>query len=253
MLHLLFMGMLVGFIAALVALPVLTARLVPWWGTMLIIFGELVFLRYALFKILGLMFGIFTSVGLRMGVRGMRGARVDVHSVRVVPPPTPDQIVKSESGSVDEDPDEDPDESGSVDEDPDDAAGDDADDDDDDDASEPDAPGTRFVKVDCTVTPSPKMEASDWPVKHYDAGSFTLSSEGFAWPKFPPDDDATRTGVLAAAAVVEGGTARPIAPDEQLLGSQRLELIFKCPPTLRGPAKLKFIVLPLATVEVPGT
>ena len=231
MLHLLFMVMLVGFIVALVALPVLTARLVPWWGTVLIIVGELVFLRYTLFRVLGLMFGMFTWVGLRVGVRGMRGASVVVHSVEVVPPPAPEQVVKPESGSVDEDPDED--------EDP-------------DDAAEPDPAGTRFVRVDCTVTPSPKVEASDWPVKHYDAGSFTLSSERFVLPTFPPEDDPTRTGVLAAAAVVEGGNARPIAPDEQLAGSQRLALIFKCPPTLRGPAKLKFIVLSLATVDVPA-
>ena len=232
MLHLLFMVMLIGFITALVALPVLTARLVPWWGTVLIIFGELVFLRYALFRILGLMFGIFTWVGLRVGVRGMRGAKVEVHSVEVVPPPGPEQFVRSESGSVDEDPDEDEGE-------------------DPDDAPEPDAPGTRFVKVDCTITPSPKVQASDWPVKHYDAGSFTISSEGFAWPRFPPADDETRTGQLVAAAVVEGGKPRPIAPDEQLLGSQRLEMIFKCPPTLKGPAKLKFVILPLAAVNVP--
>src|SRR5688572_4753833 len=147
MLHLLFMVMLVGFIAALVALPVLTAQLVPWWGTVLIIVGELVFLRYTLFRVLGLMFGIFTWVGLRVGVRGMRGASVVVHSVEVVPPPAPEQVVKPESGSVDEDPDED--------EDP-------------DDAPEPDPAGTRFVRVDCTVTPSPKVEASNWPVNHCD-------------------------------------------------------------------------------------
>jgi len=227
MLHLFFMMMLIGFIVALIALPVFTASLVPWWGTLLIILGELVFLRYTLFKILGLMFGIFTWVGIRIGVSGMRGAKVDVHSVRVVPPPGPDEVVRSESGSVDLDPEAE------------------------DEPPEPDPAGTRFVRVECTVTPPPMVAASNWPAKHYDAGSFTISSQGFAWPKFPPEDDPTRTGVLAAAATVDGETVTPIAADQQILGSQRLALTFKCPPTLKGPAKLKFIVLPLATLDVP--
>jgi hypothetical protein len=107
MLHLLFMVMLIGFLGALVALPAMTARLVPWWGTLLIVLGELVFLRYTLFKILGLMFGIFTWVGIRIGVSGMRGARIDVHSVRVVPPPAPEEAVRRQSGSVDLHPAED--------------------------------------------------------------------------------------------------------------------------------------------------
>jgi hypothetical protein len=227
MLHLFFMMMLIGFIAGLIALPVMTAPLVPWWGTLLIILGELVFLRYTLFKILGLMFGIFTWVGIRIGVSGMRGARVDIHSVKVVPPPGPEQVVRPESGSVDLDPDEE------------------------DEAREPDPAGTRFVRVECTVTPSPKLATSNWPAKHYDAGSFTISSQRFVWPKFPPEDDPTRTGVLAAAALMDGETVTPIAADKQVLGSQRLALTFKCPPSLKGPAKLKFIVLPLATVDVP--
>ena len=233
MLHLLFFVMLLAFVAALVALPVVTAPLVPWWGTLLIVFGELVFLRYALFKILGFMFGTFVWVGLRMGVRGMRGARVDIHSVKVVPRPGPDEIVRSESSSIDEDPGEGEGEGRG------------------DAAPEPDAPGTRYVKVDCTVTPSPKVQASNWPAKHYDAGSFKISSQRFDWPTFPPKDDETRTGGLVAAAVVNGDAATPIAPDKQLLGNQRLALTFKCPGTLKGPAKLKFVILPLATLDVP--
>ncbi len=226
MLHLFFLAMLVGFLAALITLPVATAPYVPWWGTLLIILGELVLLRYTFFKILGLMFGMFVSVGLRLGTRGMRDARVDVHSIAVVPPPGPEAIVKRESGSVDED-------------------------EDDEAAPEADAPGTRYVKLDCTVTPSPTLRASSSPVNHYEPGAFKLSSEGFAWPSFPPTDDETRTGELVAAALVDGESAGPIPPDRQLVGSQRLALTFKCPPTLRGRAKLKFLVLTLASVDVP--
>src|SRR5687768_14840815 len=105
MLHLFFLMLLFAFLAALITLPVATAPYVPWWGTLLILLAELVFLRYTLFKILGFMFAMFVSVGLRIGVRGMRGARVDVHSLTVVPPPGPEAIIKRESGSVDEDDD----------------------------------------------------------------------------------------------------------------------------------------------------
>jgi hypothetical protein len=223
MLYLLFFAMLVGFVGALIALPALLAPLVPWWGVVLIVLGELVFLRYTFLRILGFMFGVFVWAGLRVGVRGMRGARVEVHAIRVVPPPGPDEVVRRESGSVDH------------------AEGE----------AEPDAPGTRYVRVECTVTPSPKVQAGNWPVKHYDAGSFKLSSQRFAWPSFPPTDDETRTGEVVAATVLDGATATPVASDKQLLGSQRLALTFKCPPTLKGPAKLKFVILPLATLEVP--
>jgi len=235
MLYTFFFLMLGAFVAALIVLPLATAPYVPWWGTILIVAAELVFLRYALFRILGLMFAAFVSVGLRVGVQGMRGAKVDIHSLTVVPRPGPEMIVRPESGSVDDDVDD-------VDEDED--AEEKA-------AAEREAAEMRYVKLDCTVSPSAKAEASNWPVKHYDAGSFKLSSEGFAWPSFPPKDDETRTGEIVAAALVDGANTTPVALDKQLLGRQRLSLIFKCPPTLRGSAKLKFIVLTLARVEVP--
>jgi hypothetical protein len=225
MLYLLFFAMLIGFVGALIALPAFLAPLVPWWGVVLIVVGELVALRYTFFRILGLMFGVFVWAGLRVGVRGMRGAKVEVHSIKVVPRPGPDEVVRRESGSVDH------------------AEG--------EGDAEPDAPGTRYVRVECTVTPSPKVQASNWPVKHYDPGSFKLSSQRFDWPSFPPKDDETRTGDVVAAAVLDGEVATPIASDEQLLGSQRLALTFKCPQTLKGPAKLKFVILPLATLDVP--
>src|SRR4051812_25037492 len=84
MLYLLFFAMLIGFVGALIALPAFLAPLVPWWGVVLIVVGELVVLRYTFFRILGLMFGVFVWAGLRVGVRGMRGAKVEVHSIKVV-------------------------------------------------------------------------------------------------------------------------------------------------------------------------
>jgi hypothetical protein len=88
-------------------------------------------------------------------------------------------------------------------------------------------------------------------VDHYDAGSFKLSSQRFAWPKFPPEDDAMRTGEIVAAATIEGDAVTPIPLDRQLVGRQRLAMYFKCPPTLRGTTGLKFVILRLATLELP--
>ncbi len=225
--YLFFFVMVIIFVSALITLPVIASHYVPWWGTVAIIVAELIFLRYALFKILGLMFGIFVSVGLRIGTQGMRGATVNIHSINVVPPPDPlpPELAESQSGSIDDDPDE---------------------------APEPDAPGTRYIVVDCTVTPSRKSETSDWPVKHYDAGSFALSAQTFIWPSFPPKEDDSRTGRIVAANRIENGASSRITLDTRLLGSQRLQLTFKCPPTLQGRARLKFIVLKLADVELPA-
>jgi hypothetical protein len=220
MLYLLFFAMVIAFVAALIALPAVIAPLVPWWGVVLVVLGEIVLLRYTLFRIMGFFFGVFVWAGLRMGIRIVRGTKVEVHSVTAVPRPGPEELVRRQSGSVDEEEVE----------------------------AEPDAPGTRYVRVECTVTPSPRMEAAKWPIE---PGTFKISSQGFAWPSMPPKDDKSRTGEPVAAAVVDGAVCRPVALDEHLLGRPRLALTFKCPPTLRGRAKLKYLILPLATVEVP--
>jgi hypothetical protein len=114
----------------------------------------------------------------------------------------------------------------------------------------PDREGIRYVKVDCTITPAPNAVGV---VRHFEAGGFKLSSEGLALPKFPPEDDVARTGPVFAAAVVKDGASTPVPLDEQLVGSQRLELVFRCPPTLKGKVKLKFIVLKLADIVAPAS
>lgn len=221
----LFFMMGLAVLAALIVIPIVTAPFVPWWGTLLIIFGELIFLRYTLFRILGMMFAVFVSVGLRLGTMSMRGAKVAVHGVMIVPKPELALAPKLNTGSVDLEEHE---------------AG----------VLEPDAEGTRYVKLDCTIAPAANAAG---PVRHFEAGGFKLSSEGFALPKFPPTDDAAKTGEVFCAAVVKDGVSTPVPLDEQLVGSQRLELVFKCPATLTGRVKLKFIVLKLAEIVVPGS
>lgn len=224
MLYGLFFLMILAFAAAFLIVPAIAAAHLPWWGTALVVVAELIVLRYTLFRFLGFCFATFVWVGLRLGTAGMRGTTVVVHAVDVVPPPEPGAIARRESGSVDEEPDE---------------------------TLELDPPGTRSVRVELTVTPPARLETSNWPIKHYDAGSFHLTSQRFAWPTFPPAEDASRTAHLAAAAVVDEGIATPIAADAQLRGRQRLALTFKVPPTLRGRASLTFVVLKLAEVALP--
>jgi hypothetical protein len=187
--------------------------------------AELVVLRYTLFKILGMMFAIFVSVGLRLGTMNMRGAKVQVHGVNVVPKPELALVPKPNTGSVDLEEHE--------------AA-----------VLAPDAEGTRYVKVDCTITPAANAGG---PVRHFEAGGFKLSSAGLALPKFPPTDDPAKTGTVFAAATVKDGVATPVPLDEHLLGSQRVELVFRCPSTLKGTAKLMFIVVKLAEIDVPAS
>jgi hypothetical protein len=219
----LFFLMGLAVLAALIVVPCIAAAFLPWWGTLLVVLGELVFLRYTLFRIVGMMFAIFVSVGLRLGTMNMRRARVDVHGISIVPKPDLSLVPKPNTGSVDLEEHE--------------AA-----------VLEPDAEGTRYVKLDCTITPAANAAG---PVRHFEAGGFKLSSEGLALPKFPPTDDPTKTGEVFAAALVKDGVSIPIPLDEQLVGSQRLDLVFKCPPTLTGKVKLKFMVIKLAEVVVP--
>lgn len=220
-----FFMMGLAVLAALIVIPAVAAAFLPWWATLLIIVAELVFLRYTFFKILGMMFAIFVSVGLRLGTMNMRGAKVEVHGVKVVPKPDIAMVPKLNTGSVDLEEHE--------------AA-----------FLEPDAAGTRYVKLDCTITPAANATG---PVRHFEAGAFKLSSEGFALPKFPPTDDETKTGEVFAAATVKDGVLTPVPLDEHLAGSQRVELVFKCPPTLKGNVKLKFMVIALADIDMPAT
>jgi hypothetical protein len=219
----LFFLMGIGVMVALVAIPCISAGFLPWWAVCLIVVAEAVFLRYTFFRILGMMFAIFTSVGLRLGTMNMRRAGVEVHGVSVVPKPELSAVPKPNTGSVDLEEHE--------------AA-----------VLKADAEGTRYVRVDCTITPAADAVG---PVRHFEAGGFVLSSEGLALPKFPPEDDPEKTGEVFAAALVEDGVAKPVPLDEQLDGSRRLELIFRCPATLRGRVKLKFLVHKLGEVVVP--
>src|SRR3954447_20760231 len=97
----LFFLMGLAVLAALIAIPVVAAVFLPWWGTVLVVFGELVFLRYTLFRILGMMFAIFVGVGLRLGTMNMRRAKVEVCGVTVVPKPGLAFVPKPNTGSVD--------------------------------------------------------------------------------------------------------------------------------------------------------
>ena len=212
-------------IAAFIAVPAVTAAFAPWWAVVLVLLAELVVLRYTAFRILGMMFAVFVSVGLRLGTLNMRGAKVQVFGLSVVPKPARSATPKPRTGSVDLDEHE--------------AA-----------LLADDPAGTRYVKLDCTITPA---AGAGGPVRHYEPAAFELSSEGFAVPKFPPTDDPAKTGELFAAAVVTDGVPTPIPPDEHLVGSQRVELVFRCPATLVGQARLKFLVRRLADVIVPAT
>ncbi|HEX4796614.1 MAG TPA: hypothetical protein VH370_22675 [Humisphaera sp.] len=50
----LFFLMGLGVVVALFVIPAVAAAFVPWWGTLLIILAELVFLRYTFLRILGM-------------------------------------------------------------------------------------------------------------------------------------------------------------------------------------------------------
>lgn len=211
-------------LVVLIGIPALAGQYLPWWGTLLVIFGELALLFVGLPRLL--------KAGLRhYGVklfqnksRVLHGAMVQIHGVKAVDRPDPRPSVADDEEDVEADAD---------------AEGADARDDDEPDDSADDDGGAdepvRYVQVDFTLTPVRTGSA----MKLWDPTDLVLVPFDAMIDVENIDTDCPEAA-MASAMMVDPDTGQEHEDFAKIEGAARLRAVFACPMTLRGRVKLRY-------------
>jgi hypothetical protein len=206
-------GCLLAFVL-IVGIPVVAAKFLPWWGTLLVILGEAFVLVLGGPKLVKYGFKRFALGLFQTKSRVLKDAGVHVHRVEATTKPV------REAASA--------------------AALPDADDADDDEEAESPAPAepdnNRYVLVEFTLTPQPNQSK----MAYYDPSELMLIPFD---AKVKMDEDPTSSG--GAEANVDtlhliddaGGETTDF---DKLTGRSHLRAVFACPPTLRGRVKFQY-------------
>ncbi|MEO0964307.1 MAG: hypothetical protein AAFY08_04235 [Planctomycetota bacterium] len=217
-------------VVLLIAIPVIAAQFLPWWAVLLIVMVLAAVLIFGLPKLIGYGFKRF-FVGLFEGKsRVLRGAEVTVHEVAEVPRPA----------SLDAEEREDvPGEDGEG---------------FDTEVADDDEP-VRYVMIDCTITPKPSAgkfqhwEPSELQLCPYDKSTkLDLSGED------DPTDAGDEGHVVECSSV---GDAQSVEDEEgddaygKYHGPMRLRMVFGCPASLRGRAKLRYYFEGIGDIRLP--
>jgi len=197
---------------AFVAIVGVSAMYLPWWGTAFVVIG-LVVLAAKLIP-------VFVSRGLSDVMTKLfdtkssvlRDAKVDVHTVELTERPAIP-----------------------------------VDDDFDDDADEPDPETTKYVLVEATITPGDPTG----PMQHWEPGELRLvgfdhdtSLEALAEGLDDGGD------VMLAECVDSDGTADD--DFDKVVGEHRLRIVFACPRSMTGRAKLQYYFEGIGDLKIPA-
>lgn len=201
-----------------IGLPVVASQFLPWWGTLIFVLVEGVVLVKGIPKLLGAAVGGVAKRLFETKSVVLRDATVTLHDVREVSRPAgaaADREVENDEEDWDD---------------------------------EEDGPeAARYIEIDCTVIPAPPIG----PMQHWDP--FELQLCPFDKPTaFNADDDGDENdeaSVHDVHALDDDGHAVEI--DGKLTGSHRLRLVFACPATLQGRAKLRYYFESLGDIALP--
>ncbi len=211
-----------------IAIPVVAAQFLPWWGTLLVIVGEaglLIFgtprlIRFGAKRLAKRLFEAKSIV--------LRGAEVLVHDVQEVPKPESDPMYENhEPDGEDDDPDWQAYE------------------------AEREAQAARYVMVDCTITP----RNATGVIQHWDPSDLQLcpygKKTGFDWNQAEDDstDDEDEGHIVEMTSVSADGDEADA--DDKFQGPQRLRLVFACPADLIGRAKLRYYFVSIGDLQLP--
>jgi len=215
----------IGCTAALVlivGIPIVASRYLPWWGTLLVIIGEIVGLRFLIPRLFAL--GI-KRVFLGMFVTKSRvpqGAMVHVHAVELKQPQADRQTIIEPAGEnllAQREPE---------------------------DADDVDA-GKRLVQIEFTLTPKPRTSR----MTHWEPAELLLvpfDSE-IDMREDPTSNDAVAGQVKAVSLIGESG--EEIDEFDKITGKARLRMIFACPSTLSGRVKFRYYFETFGDVMLP--
>lgn len=221
-------------VVVLIAIPVIAAQFLPWWAVLLVVVGLAALLIFGLPKLIGYGFKRF-FVGMFEGKsRVLRGAEVIVHEVAEVPRPASLDAENPELDGMTADVDY-----VEVDE----------------DKGEDDEPA-RYIMIDCTITPKP----SAGKFQHWEPSELQLCP--YDKPtKMDFDGDDDPVGAEDEGHVVEAssvGAVESIEDEEddddaygKYHGPMRLRLVFGCPESLQGRAKLRYYFEGIGDIRLP--
>jgi hypothetical protein len=233
------------------AIPAIAAQYLPWWGTVLVLIGEVIVLVKGVPKLLGywikrFALGLFTTKS-----RVLKGATVQVHEVRPTTRPARRRKLGAAGISEDSQRTEVTAADGTVVTTPvvrDDEEGDDNNDDDEsgEESEEEESKNDRFVLVDCTITPvsgSSKMEL-------YEPSELLLVPID---AKIDLTEDPTSNGISASAhdlTLID--TAGAETKDfDKISGPAHLRITFRCPETLKGRVKFRYYFETFGDLALP--
>ena len=215
----------------LIGIPLLAGQYLPWWGTLLVVVGEIALLVLAGPKLFTYAVKRF-AIGLFMTKsKVLRGATVVVH--RVEPAEARQPSVENADAPADV------------------AETSDAEQDEDDEPGEDDESRDgprRYVLVDFTVTPQPGQSR----MQFYDPSELMLVPFDL---KVSPDpdsepDDANSASVDRLTLVNPDGTE--VTDFDKLTGPAHLRIVFACPPPLSGRVKFRYYFETFGDLTLPG-
>jgi hypothetical protein len=221
----------------LIGIPAVSARYMPWWGTVLVVLGEGLLLLFLGPKLAGFAIRRFALGVFMTKSKVLRDATVSVHRVEPTERPArraaDDDDDDGNEGEDDED-DTEPDEEESE------------PDDEDDDAD--DKP-VHYVLVDFTLTPKPGLSV----MQFYDPSELMLApfDHKVTFEEDPTDDDAGLASVERLWLVNESGAETE--DFDKITGPAHLRVVFECPQTLTGRAKFRYYFETFGEMTLPPT
>jgi hypothetical protein len=227
----------------LIAIPAVAGQYLPWWGTLLVVLGELAVLVLAGPKLVKWGIVGFAKKMFMTKSQVLRGATLVVHDCREVPKPVAEE--DPEFAAAEREAREKVEAIAG----PQDAESDAEDADDEDDEEEPEEkPPARYVLVEFTLTPT----ATGGRMQHWDPDDLRLIPHGKKPASIDDDnksDDSDEAHAHTMHLIADDGSATDDIG--KIVGPARLRAVFGCPEVLRGAAKLRYYFEDIGRVELP--
>ena len=240
------------------AIPAIAAHYLPWWGVILVLIAEVLFLLRAgpalvKYGFKRLFLGLFLTKS-----RVLKGATVKIHEVRLTARPVRRRQLDTQPQSPDQQRTEITAADGTVittpvatnePEQPENEGVEDADAEEDTDSEEEDADSknARFVLVDFTLTPSPGQSR----MQHYEPAELLLVPID---AKISLTEDPTSDGVSASPhdlTLIDDAGAQTKDFDK-ITGPSHLRIVFQCPESLQGRVKFRYYFEAFGDLTLPN-
>lgn len=218
--------LILAFFAIVIAVPVAASYFLPWWGTLLAIVGEVIFLGITVPALVKYGFKKFAMGLFESKSKVLRKAQVELHRCEATTKPGGDKgMLPENDGSARELERE---------------YGD----------TEQKYETRGYVLIDCTITPKQKYAV---PMTHWDPVDFALVPYSKPTGINHMDEDMQDDeGQLASVNMVDSnGVELEDSEFDKIAGPMRLRFVFDCPESLVGRTKLRYYFEGIGDIRLP--